>query len=95
MLEITVFTPQHAALKGRFDASQVDNANDKFEGLGGGQVLLDFAELDYIASAGISSLLLLYRRLNEQGHDIRISNANGHVKNIFEGSGLQQLFPMD
>lgn len=95
MLEITIHSPQRATLNGRFDASQVEHANSKFQELGGGEVELDFAELAYIASAGISSLLLLYRRLDADGHAVKIRNASGHVRNLFEVSGLTQLFPID
>ena len=71
-----------------------DHAREMFDQLEGDSTL-DLAELKYISSAGISELLLLYKRLNADGCEVRIQNANGHVKNIFEIAGLSSLFPMD
>lgn len=94
MIEIQLVSKSHATLAGRFDASQCAHAREIFDQMEGNSVL-DLAELRYISSAGISELLLLYKRLNADGCEVRVQNASGHVKNIFEIAGLKALFPMD
>jgi len=94
MIEIQLHSKSHASLSGRFDASQCAHAREMFDQLEGDSIL-DLAELKYISSAGISELLLLYKRLNSEGCAVRLQNASGHVKNIFDIAGLSSLFPMD
>ena len=94
MIEIELTAPNRATISGRFDASQVEKANEIFAQLEGDSVI-DMEGLRYISSAGISALLTVYKRLDAQGHGVRIANAAGHVRNVFEYAGLEQLFPMD
>jgi len=94
MITFEVHSPSHVSIAGRFDASQCERARAVFDKMEGNSVL-DLQELEYISSAGISELLLLYKRLNADGCEVRVQNANGHVKNIFEIAGLKALFPMD
>jgi anti-anti-sigma factor len=94
MIQIELTAPNKATISGRFDASQIEKATEIFDKLEGNSVI-DMEGLRYISSAGISALLLLYKRLSADGHEVRIANANGHVQNVFEYAGLSQLFPMD
>jgi anti-anti-sigma factor len=94
MIEIELTAPNRVTLSGRFDASQVEQANAVLAQLEGDSVI-DMEGLRYISSAGISALLTVYKRLEAQGYGIRIANAGGHVRNVFEYAGLEQLFPMD
>ena len=76
MIQIELVGSDRVTLSGRFDASQVDRASAVFDRLEGSCVL-DLHGLHYISSAGISSMLLLYKRLHAQGHTIRLANASG------------------
>jgi stage II sporulation protein AA (anti-sigma F factor antagonist) len=94
MIEIELTAPNRVTLSGRFDASQVEQVSAVFAQLEGDSVI-DMEGLRYISSAGISALLILFKRLDAQGYAVRIANAGGHVRNVFEYAGLAQLFPMD
>ncbi len=56
-------------------------------------VILDFSSLQYISSAGLRSVLLIGKRLREQGGTLRVANLNGVVAQVFELSGFTTLFP--
>jgi anti-anti-sigma factor len=77
-------------LAGRLDASQVDEA-EAVLGPAGGEVTLDLSELDYIASAGISVVLALYKRLHASGGTLKLVNLTPHVMNVFRYAGLDQV----
>ena len=77
-------------LGGRLDAAQVESAEATLEGAGGA-VTLDLEGLDYIASAGISVVLALYKRLHASGGSLRLTNPTPHVHNVFKYAGLDQV----
>jgi anti-anti-sigma factor len=77
-------------LGGRFDAAQVDTAEASL-GDAAGAVTLDLAELDYIASAGISVVLALFKRLHASGGSLKLINLTPHVYNVFKYAGLDQV----
>jgi anti-anti-sigma factor len=54
------------SLSGRFDAAQVEKARAVFDQVKASTVV-DFAELEYISSAGLGILLMTQRRLREGG----------------------------
>ena len=47
----------------------------------------DFAELDYVASAGLRVLLMAQKKMNKQG-DMKIINVCDDVKDVFEMTGF-------
>lgn len=51
---------------------------------------LDFAELDYISSAGLRVLLSAQKTMNKQGEMI-ISNVNDTVNEVFEITGFVDI----
>jgi anti-anti-sigma factor len=77
-------------LGGRFDAAQVESAESALEGASGA-ITLDLAELDYIASAGISVVLALFKRLHASGGSLKLVNPTPHVHNVFRYAGLDQV----
>lgn len=79
------------AFSGRFDASQVDTAEEAFKSLEE-STTLDFSELDYISSAGLGVLVATQQRLSEVGHNLTLSNMNAHIREVFQISSLDQLF---
>jgi len=57
--------------------------------------VVDFAELDYISSAGLRVLLATAKRLKGKGGQIRFANVKGTVKEVFDISGFGSIFQMD
>ncbi len=56
-------------------------------------VVLDFGEAQYISSAGLRSLLVIGKTLQEGGGALRLANVAGVVGQVFELSGIYSLFP--
>ena len=81
-------------LGGRLDAAQVDTAEATLAGASGA-ITLDLAELDYIASAGISVVLGLFKRLHANGDKLKLANPTPHVFNVFKYAGLDQVLDID
>ena len=81
---------------GRIDATSAPNFEsaclDVLES-GVRVVILDFSRLQYISSAGLRSVLLIGKRLREQAGALRIANLSGVVAQVFELSGITDLFP--
>jgi anti-sigma B factor antagonist len=78
-------------LSGRFDASQVDKARSVFDSITATTVV-DFSNLDYISSAGLSVLLLTQKRLSQGGHSLKLKNLNVHIKQVFEYARFDLIF---
>lgn len=53
-------------------------------------LLLDFSNLDFISSAGIRVLLVIYKQLLGKGRMV-ICNSNEQVREVFEMTGLAGL----
>ena len=56
-------------------------------------VVIDFGEARYISSAGLRSLLVIGKTLQEGGGALRLANVSGVVGQVFELSGMYSLFP--
>lgn len=78
-------------LSGRFDAAQADKARTVFMSLPHGKTV-NFAELDYISSAGLGVLLAAQKRLSERGQSLKLINVNSHIRDVFHFSGFDQIF---
>jgi anti-sigma B factor antagonist len=84
--------PNHdLVLLGRFDASQTEKAKQVFLSLARGTTV-DFAQLDYISSAGLGILLAAQKRLSAQGQSLRLINVNSHIRDVLRFSGFDQIF---
>ena len=57
-------------------------------------LVMDFAGVDYISSAGLRVVLVLIKRMKGQG-SMRIINANEMVKEIFEVTGFTDLVEVE
>ncbi len=91
MFEIREGTNHDLILSGRFDASQVEKARGVFLSLNEGKTV-DFAQLDYISSAGLGILLAAQKRLSQRGQSLRLINVNSHIRDVFHFSGFDQIF---
>ena len=76
--------------KGRLDTvTSVDFDNAiKNETISEILVIIDFADIEYISSAGLRVLLALKRTLDEQGKELEIHNINAVVREIFTVTGF-------
>ena len=94
MFEIREGANQELLLSGRFDATQVETARSAL--LSRPEVrVLDFAQLDYISSAGLGVLLAAQKRLSERGQSLKLINVNSHIKDVLHFSGFDQIFEME
>jgi anti-sigma B factor antagonist len=81
-------------LTGRLDAAQADKAQ-QFLDAAGNPAVLDFAQLEYISSAGLGVLLALHKRLLAAGGGLRLINVNRHIHDIFRFSGFDRVFVIE
>lgn len=57
----------------------------------GGVVVLDMAELNYVSSAGLRSILQALKKLQPKGGSLRLSNLQPDVHRLLELSGFLSL----
>ena len=78
-----------AEIIGRLDATTAPQLEKELSGsLGGVKILiLDFKELEYIASAGLRVLLVFQKRMKKQGK-MTIKNVSEEVKEVLEMTGF-------
>lgn len=83
-------------VSGRVDTTNAkqfeDEVTAKIEGVK--SLILDFAELEYISSAGLRVILSIIKQMKNQG-TLVIKNANEMVKEIFEVTGFSDLVDME
>jgi anti-sigma B factor antagonist len=54
--------------------------------------LIDFAQTGYIDSSGLGALVILARKVREEGGDLRLSGLNEDLRSLFELTKLDTLF---
>ena len=81
-------------LVGRLDAAEAEQASSVFAGLDG-PIDADCSALEYISRAGISVLMVTYKRLHQKGHVFRLSAVQPRVRNVFIYSGLAPLLGIE
>lgn len=86
--------PGRVRLIGRLDAAEADAAAKDFAVLEG-PIVADCSALEYISSAGISVLLLTYKRLTAAGHSLRLAEVAPRIRNVFVYSGLAKLLGIE
>lgn len=86
---VTVLTPV-----GRVDSNSAREVEDALLPLfdAGQPVLVDFAELSYISSAGLRVLLLAARRSKATGLPLSLAGMSKPVDEVFKISGFAKLF---
>ena len=82
------------ALTGRFDAAQVEEAERVFAEVET-TCIVDFGELDYISSGGLSVLLAAQKRLSATGDQLRLRNMNRHIREVFQYAGFDVIFEIE
>ena len=79
---------------GRLDAAQCAKAEEFLSAVDGPSIL-DFAQLEYISSAGLGILLKTQKRLVENGAGLKIINVNNHIHDVFRYSGFHSIFEIE
>ena len=87
--DLQVIRPQ-----GRLDSASSPalerQALDVIDG-GGRRLLLDFAALDYISSAGLRAALAVAKRMNAAGGKLALCSLNPQIAEVFEMSGVNTI----
>ena len=86
--------PGRVRLIGRLDAAEAETAGPEFARLEG-PLVADCSELEYISSAGISVLLVTYKRLTAAGQTLRLTEVAPRIRNVFVYSGLAKLLGIE
>ncbi len=94
MFDIKVGEEGTIYLSGRFDASQVDRADEVFLTITE-SATADCADLDYISSAGIGIILKTFKRLHDSGQNLKLVNMQQRIRNVFHVSGLDKIIVIE
>jgi len=71
------------SLKNRFKELNIETIKE---------LVLDFADVGYIGSAGVGKLLMFYKELSANGGNLRIENASGIVKELLTITKMDTVF---
>jgi anti-anti-sigma factor len=94
MLTIEALSKTTVSLSGRFDASQVQRAEMVLNQITE-TCILDCTGLEYISSAGIGVILALYKRLDERGGTVKMTNVSALIRQVFHYAGLDKVFSIE
>jgi len=84
-------------VKGRVDggtAPELERVCHQWIAPGDKNMILDFSGLEYISSAGLSSVLGAGKALDAQGGRLLLCGLAGRLKQVFHFSGFDALFPI-
>jgi len=84
-------------ISGRMDtltAREFDAEADKWIKAGEKRLVLDLAQLAYISSAGLRSILAAAKQLKAVGGDLAFCGLSGLVAEVFTVSGFAKLLPV-
>jgi len=56
------------------------------------KILIDFAEIDFVTSAGLRAMLLLVKKANEAGSVFALCGVNDQVRQVLDISGFTAMF---
>lgn len=93
MFEIKV-SKESILLSGRFDASQVERAQEVFDKVSEA-CIVDFEALSYISSGGLGLLLGTEKRLREKGQQLTLKHMSSHIREVFQYAGLDMIFRIE
>jgi anti-sigma B factor antagonist len=82
---------QIVAFEGNLDTNTSPEAEKKINELidaGNQKLLVNFEQLNFIASSGLRILLATVKKLNASGGDLRICSLNPTVQEVFDISGF-------
>ncbi|MBQ9041658.1 MAG: STAS domain-containing protein [Eggerthellaceae bacterium] len=84
-------------LVGRLDAKAAREAEEAFTEAAAAapNVVLDFSELDYIASAGLRAVKQLRGNVRNNGGTLTVRNVQDNVMDIFEMTGFAAMLTFE
>jgi anti-anti-sigma factor len=94
MFKIDLRENGEIVMAGRFDAAQVEGARAVFDKVES-TCSVDFADLDYISSGGLSVLLAAQKRLSDTGHELKLKHMNRHIREVFKYAGFDTIFDIE
>ena len=86
-----------ASVNGRLDAVSAPEFQNQLLALvdqGAKELLLDFAGVDYISSAGLRSILVVAKKLRTGQGMLSVAMLQDTVKEVFEISGFNSILPV-
>ncbi len=86
-----------ACISGRLDAVSAPEFQNALLALidqGATALLLDFAGVDYISSAGLRSILVVAKKLRTGKGELSVAMLQDTVKEVFEISGFSSILPV-
>ena len=85
------------AISGNIDTVTAPELDTKLqENLSGiKDLILDFAAVDYISSAGLRVILMANQQLEDADGTMTIKNTNDDVRDVFEMTGFDSLLNLD
>jgi anti-anti-sigma factor len=90
MFEIRQGSAGEVTMAGRLDATQCEAALKFLNGIADLRVI-DFARLEYIASAGLRVILLTQKRCKAAGAGVRLINVTPPIHDIFRYAGFDRI----
>ena len=84
------------ALAGRLDTITAPGFEEKLQNIINGkhELIMDFANLEYISSAGLRLLLSAQKRMSKQGK-MKLVNVNDTVMEILEVTGFADILTIE
>ncbi len=80
------------AVSGRLDTNTAPELEAELTVSGDGELVFDFAGLEYISSAGLRVLLAAKKATLAAGRNMSVVNANETVRGVFEITGCGEMF---
>ncbi len=89
-------TALDVALSGRLDTTTAPQAEAELKPAMEGitELTFDFADLEYVSSAGLRVLLAAQKTMNRQG-SMRIRNVNREIMEVFEITGFTDILTIE
>lgn len=91
--------PEGAELKleGRLDTVTAPSAQEAFMKVAGeyASLVLDFAKLEYVSSAGLRALLMLQKQVNRTGGSLSLRNVSPAIMEVFEMTGFSGILDIE
>ncbi|MBU8902299.1 MAG: STAS domain-containing protein [Victivallales bacterium] len=83
------------SISGRLDAVSAVEADNNFSTIldtGNKNLLFNLTALNYISSAGLRVLLVVAKRIQQDGGKVVLCSLSDNVKEVFEISGFSSIF---
>ena len=82
-------------VSGRLDTNTAPDLEAALKLDGVGAVVFDFAELEYIASAGLRVLMTAQKAMMASGGRMAVAHPNATVQGVFDITGLSGIFEIE